>query len=192
MSLRNTRDTWGWPARALHWAMAALILFMLGLGVWMVNFTPDLLAQYKLTQIHKSFGFTVFVLALLRLGWRLANRAPDLPDAMPRWERRVAAGTHGALYVLILALPLSGWLQVSASPLNDAGAVPFRIPNMVFGLFEMPDPFSTGSQALTDALVSLHNTLAVLLAAVLALHVAGALKHHLLHRDAVLRRMIRG
>lgn len=192
MSLRNTREAWGWPARALHWAMAALVLFMLGLGVWMVNFTPDLLAQYELTQVHKSFGFTVFVLALLRLGWRLANRAPDLPADMPGWERRVAAVTHVALYVLILAMPVTGWLQVSASPLNDAGAVPFRIPNMVFGLFEMPDPFPTGSEALTDALVNVHNTLAVLLALVLALHVAGALKHHLVNRDAVLRRMVRG
>ncbi|MHA3976411.1 cytochrome b [Halovulum sp. GXIMD14794] len=193
MSFRDGRDGWGWPTRAVHWSMAALILGMLGLGFWMSRVEQDLLLQFDLIQRHKSFGTMVFALACLRIAWRASQRArPSDPVEMPSWQRQAARLSHLALYALMLALPLSGWLMASASPLNDADALPFQIPNMVFGLFELPDPFPKGSEALAARLRRLHGILALGLALLLGLHVAAALKHHFADRDPVLRRMLRG
>ncbi|MSU88126.1 cytochrome b [Rhodobacteraceae bacterium 2CG4] len=193
MALRDGPGGWGWPSRVLHWGMAALIAAMLGLGVYMIRIERDLIVQYQLIQLHKSLGATALLLAVLRLGWRLAQPGrPALPAAMPAWQRRAATASHLALYALMLALPVSGWLTASASPLNDADAVPFRIPNMVFGLFELPDPFPRGTEALEAALGTLHRGLALTLALLLTVHVAAAVKHHLHDRDQVLRRMWRG
>jgi cytochrome b561 len=187
MGMRNTRTAWGWPHRLLHWAMAALILFMLGLGVYMTEFVTDTYAQFDLVQIHKSWGFVVFSLALVRLGWRWAQGAPD-PLPMPRWQRRAAEGAHVALYALMLWMPLSGWLMASASELQDM----YGIRNMVFGLFALPDPFVPGDSGLEEVFSAMHFWGAVALAALLAAHVAGALKHHFADRDATLARMALG
>lgn len=195
MPLRNTADSWGWGARLLHWAMAALILFMLGVGFYMVEAlgNRDLVARFQLTQTHKSFGFVVFALTLVRLGWRWANPVhPTPPAAAKPWENAAARGAHVALYALMLWMPLSGWLMASASPLNDPGAYPVQIRNMVFGLFELPDPISPGDRDLESLLKAAHFYGALTLAALLAIHAAAALKHHVVHRDDVLRRMTWG
>jgi cytochrome b561 len=187
MPVRNTDTAWGWPARLLHWTMAALILFMLGLGVYMTDFVTDTYAQFDLFQIHKSWGFVIFVLALLRLGWRATHPAPA-PNPMPRWQHLAAEGAHRALYVLMIWMPVTGWLMASASELQDM----YGIKNMVFGLFEMPDPFQPGDKDLAETLETLHFAGAVALAALLAAHVAGALKHHFVDRDSTLTRMTVG
>ncbi len=190
--VRNTAAGWGWPARALHWAMAAGIVAMLGAGLWAAEVEDDLIACYRLVQLHKSLGATLFALAALRLGWRLANPTPAPPPGMPRWQRRAAAASHAALYALMLAMPLTGWLMASASPLNDADAVPFRIPNEVFGLFALPDPYPVGDPALTRRLAALHLGLALALIAMIGVHAAAAIRHAVRDRDGVLRRMLRG
>ncbi len=189
MGLRNTEHGWGWPARALHWGVAAVIVFMSGLGLYMTNaFAPGDLAAFASYQLHKSWGFVVFVLVVLRVVWRLSHRtAPELPSAMPGWERVLSQGVHVALYTLMFALPLTGWLMVSASPLQDMG-----VANKVFGLFEMPDPFVPGSAALSDTFKELHGAVWWGLMGTLVLHVLGALKHHYVTRDRVLSRMVRG
>ncbi|HEU0222865.1 MAG TPA: cytochrome b [Paracoccaceae bacterium] len=189
MAMMNTREGWGWPARVIHWTMAVLILFMTGLGLYMANaFAPGDLASYPWFQLHKSWGFVVFVLAALRLAWRLVNReTPELPPGMPGWERFSAQAVHVALYLLILAIPVTGWLMVSASPLQDLG-----VPNRVFGLFDFPDPFRPGSAELAEQFRRLHVSLWIALMATLVLHVGGAVKHHFIARDSVLRRMIVG
>lgn len=193
MALRNTAESWGWPARLLHWAMALLIVGMLALGFWLsFGFNPGDPAKIGLIQTHKSFGFTVFTLACLRVVWRAVNPTPALPVEMPALERTAARATHLALYVLIIAMPLTGWLMASASPYNDADAYPMQMKNMVFGLFEMPDPFDPGSDPLSRLFRSIHSWCALALVMVLGLHVAGALKHALFHRDGVLGRMISG
>jgi len=177
----------------LHWLMALMIFVMLGFGTYMSNFETDLVAQFQMVQQHKSVGFVVFSLALLRVLWRFANRqAPGLPQHMPGWQRSASHISHLMLYILILAMPLTGWLMASASPLNDEGAYPTQIKNMVFGLFELPDPFAQGSKALTEALHTAHWLCAVLMVAILLVHVAAALKHHFVDRDAILRRMTSG
>lgn len=193
MRLRNTVEGWGLPARLLHWSMAVLILGLLGLGWTMVNVvgTADLVLRFRLTQLHKSFGFVVFALALLRLGWRAANPSPRAPEGAA-WEKAAAKGAHFALYGLMLVLPLSGWLMASASPLNDPGAFPFQVRNMVFGLFELPDPIHPGDRGLEAALKAVHWWAAVALAGLLLAHAGAAMVHHLVRRDRVLMRMLTG
>lgn len=188
MALRNDSESWGWPARLLHWVMAGLILFMLGLGWYMTGFVTDIYEQFDLFQTHKSWGFVVFALALVRIAWRLSGRSPDWPAHMPAWERLAARGAHLALYALMLLLPVSGWLMASASELQDL----YGIRNMVFGLFELPDPFVPGDKALEDLFREVHHMAAFAMAVLVAGHVAAALKHHFVNRDSVLRKMIRG
>ncbi|MGF1659309.1 MAG: cytochrome b [Rubrimonas sp.] len=188
MSLRNTDTGWGWPARLLHWAVAAIILFQLGLGLWMANFVDDLYARFALTQTHKSWGALVFGLAALRLAWRMANPVAPAPPEGPRWEKAAGVAAHWALYALMIALPVSGWLMASASPLQDM----YGVRNMVFGLFEMPDPFVPGDAGLEAAFRAIHTGGAAALTLLLLVHAGAALRHHFVLRDAVLRRMIRG
>ncbi len=193
MSAKNSETGWGWPARVLHWVMALMILMMLAGGFYMSNIETDLIARFEAVQSHKSFGFTVFVLAILRILWRVSNKAtPTLPDTMPGWQRMASHLSHLALYMLIVAMPLTGWLMASSSPLNDPGAYPVQVRNMVFGLFEMPDPFPSGSESLSSALYTVHAGLAALLAAIMLIHLAAALKHHFIDRDRILMRMVRG
>ncbi|HUF56183.1 MAG TPA: cytochrome b [Thermohalobaculum sp.] len=192
MSLFNSDRSWGWPARLLHWLSAAVILFMLGLGFYMANFVQSMITQLELTQLHKSIGFVAFVLAVIRIGWRLANPAPALPRHMSPLERRLAHGSHFLLYVLIVVMPVSGWLMASASPLNDADAYPVQIRNMVFGLFELPDPWQPGDEALSEALWTVHFGAGVLLSVLVLGHIAAAVKHQSIDRDGLIRRMILG
>lgn len=195
MKLRNDAKGWGLFARLLHWAMAAAILYLLGLGVYMVEIIPNdgtstsLLAKYPWYQLHKSWGFVVFTLAVIRVIWRLSDRkTPALPTDMPRWQVRASHASHMLLYILIIAVPVSGWLMVSASPLQDMGMA----KNMVFGWFDMPDPFVPGDGDVEETFKALHFWLVIALSAVLALHLAAALKHHFIERDNILRRMIIG
>lgn len=193
MALKNTGKSWGWLARLFHWAMALMILILLGVGYYMAEIEQDLIRQFRLTQTHKSFGFVVFVLAILRIIWKFrAGPTPALPETMPAWQRAASHISHVMLYILMFWMPLSGWLMASASPLNNEGAYPVRIANRVFGLFEMPDPFPVGTEELTKIFATMHWLGAVLLAALLCVHIGAALKHHLIDRDDVLRRMTRG
>ena len=188
MQFRNTRTSWGALSRLLHWAMAGLILFQIVYGFYMVNFVENPLEQFPMYQTHKSWGFVALVLLVARLSWRLANRAtPVLPD-MPHWQKLAAHGGHLGLYVLMIVMPISGWLMASASPLQDL----FGIKNEVFGLFEMPDPFVPGDEALETILSAIHMWGAVAFVFLLAAHAGAALWHHFGKRDDVLTRMTIG
>ena len=188
MGIANTATSWGWPARLLHWAMAGLILFQLGLGFRMVRLVSDIYEKFGLYQTHKSWGFVIFTLALVRILWRATHKPPELPRGMSPLEAALARGAHLALYVLIVAQPLTGWLMASASPLQES----YGLKNMVFMWFEMPDPFRPGSKALEDIFKSIHAWTAFGLAVILAGHVAAALRHQFVCRDGLLRRMILG
>jgi cytochrome b561 len=177
---------WGWVTRALHWSMAALILVQLGLGLRMVAFTPDLAERFRLEQLHKSWGAVILGLVLVRIAWRLAAPGrPTLPGAP--WEATAARAGHVGLYGLMLALPLSGWVAASASPTQDL----LGMQNMVFGLVALPDPWSPGDTDLERLAGAVHLWGAILLALLVGLHVAAALRHGA-RRDGVLRRMIVG
>lgn len=188
MAIRNTKTTWGVPARALHWAMSLIIIGLIAVGFYSTEVTTDLYLQFELVQLHKSWGFTVFVLVLIRIIWRLVNPSPRLPAEMSGAQKLLAHGAQYLLYALMIAMPLTGWLMASASELQEL----YGIKNMVFGLFEMPDPFVPGNKELEELFANIHFWCALLLTATLIAHVGAALKHHIVDRDGVMMRMIRG
>ncbi len=188
--MKNTHIRWGWPAKAFHWIMAVLIIGMAVVGTYMANFLDDMFLQIELTQRHKSFGFVVFALAVLRVLWRWANPVTPALPVLSAWERWAAHLTHYGLYVLMFVMPVSGWLMASASPLNDENAYPMQIKNMVFGVFELPDPIAPSDKGLEAVFHTIHAYSSYLMAGLLLLHVGAALKHHFVDRDGVLRRML--
>jgi cytochrome b561 len=172
-------------AKTLHWLIAAAIVAMLVIGWVMVRLPKTDPDKFALFQWHKSIGITILLLSLARFGWRLSHPAPPLPVAMPAWEKIAARATHALFYVLIIGMPLIGWAIVSASPLN--------LPTMLYGLVPWPNmpvlPDLENKREIGHALDSVHETGAYILAALLVLHVAAALKHHWFDRDDVLTRM---
>jgi len=178
--MRNTSESWGGLARFLHWSMAVLILAQVVLGKVGHEMARSPLKLEVLTW-HKSLGVLLLALAVLRIAWRWINPTPAAPGAMPAWQRNAARLTHAALYLLLLAIPLSGWLLISAEN------VPFR----VFWL--VPWPSLTGpDEAIADMAEDAHEILATGLLWLLALHVGAALKHHFVDHDGVLANMLRG
>ena len=182
MALLNTGTEWGWPAKALHWIVAGLVLAMLPLGFAMVWLVSTLGTKFALYQLHKSLGVLVWALVLARLAWRWLNPLVPVPPAdLEPWERVAAKLTHGGLYLLLLVLPVTGWIMASTSPLG--------LPTLVFGLFTLPNGFGPDA-ALEGAMKLVHGGLALLVALLLALHVGAALHHHFVRRDGVLARML--
>lgn len=177
---------YGAVAIVLHWTIAFAIAGLLMLGTVMVRLTPGSSLQFELYQWHKSVGITVLALSLLRLGWRLAHPPPPLPANLRPWERALARLTHVGFYVLMLALPLSGWMIVSASLWN--------IPTVLYGAIPLPHlPILSTlehKKPVEDALKEVHEWLAITTTTLLVLHVAGALKHHFVLRDDTLLRML--
>lgn len=193
MPLRNSPTSWGWPARFFHWTNGLVILGLLMFGFFLTNaYNPGDFAKLELVQLHKSFGFVAFSLAVLRVAWRAFNPPPAMPDGIGVGQRFLVKATHIALYALIFIMPLSGWLMSSASPLNDAGAYPVQIKNMVFGLFEMPDPIQPGDRELSKFFANVHFVAGATLAGIVILHILGALYHGFIARDGILQRMVRG
>ena len=117
-------------AKALHWTTAALVLGMLGVGLWMTGLPIGLL-KLQIYGWHKWIGLTVLVLTLLRLGWRWYAPPPPLPDTITRWERKAAPLAHAALLVLLLAMPVSGWLMSSAAGVSVVWFGVLPLPDLV-------------------------------------------------------------
>jgi len=130
--LRNTRESWGGVAKTLHWGAAALVFAMLGLGLTMVHGDLGAGAKFEAYQLHKSTGFLVLTVMLVRGLWRIANPPPAPPAGTRPWERRLARALHRGFYVLILSMIASGWLMISASPLPLPAHLPggFVVPNL--------------------------------------------------------------
>jgi len=162
---------------AVHWLTAALIVANLALGLSMVPLpiSPRKLQWYIW---HKWIGITVFLLTCVRLGWRRFRPPPD-PVEMPEWQLRAAAAVHRLLYVLLLLIPISGWLYSSAT----------GVQVVYLGLIPLPDLVPSG-KALAAVLKVIHVTLNFTLFALVCVHAAAALKHHFVDRDPVLTRML--
>jgi len=179
MQVRNTTQRWGAVSKLLHWSVVALVIAQFVLAN-LADGLPLGMAKLGMLARHKSVGITILALALLRLLWRAAqSAAPALPARLPRTQRWLAQGTHGLLYGLLLAMPLSGWLMSSAK----------NYPVSWFGLLQLPDLVAPG-EALYAAMHEAHEIMAVVLAVTALLHLLGALKHHFIDRDDVLRRML--
>lgn len=173
----------------LHWTIALAIVLQVVLAGRMEG--PPSPMSFAITQLHKSVGITILLLSLARLGWRLANPPPPLPAAMAPWEAALSKAVHWGFYVIMIAMPLTGWLMVSASRI--------AVPTLLYGV--IPWPHVPGVAELAPgakhvwfkAAQNSHHLLAKGLYVLLALHVAGALKHQLFRRDEpVLSRMAPG
>ena len=163
-------------AITLHWGLLLLLLGAFGLGLYMTEL-PNGIQKLKLYNWHKWAGATFLALSLLRLAWRLTH-APPPPPPMPDWQRRAAAGVQVAMYVMFFVVPLVGWAYSSA----------VGYPLVWFGVLPLPD-WVPQDRELARAIKPWHERAAWLLALLIALHVAAALKHHFLDRDGLLRRM---
>lgn len=181
MSFRNSDTVYGSVARAFHWLIAVLVFAQWGMGSY-VSQLPLGLARLQWMSRHKSLGVMIFILVVLRLAWRWFNPAPRWPDALPRREAIAAVVVHGMLYLLLLAAPVTGWLQASALGLGIN----------VFGLFTLPELMQK-NPALAETFGMWHTIIVYTLAGLIVLHVAAALRHvtrgdELAHRMLPFRR----
>jgi cytochrome b561 len=178
MNFRNTTRAWGAPSKTFHWVIVLLII-----AQWVIaeraDDLPNGMAKLQTLALHKSIGMTVFMLAILRLVWRWANPVPMLDAVTKSWERVLAGLSHVLLYGLIFAIPVSGLLMSSAHAYSVSW----------FGLFQWPD-FVKPDHELAETLETIHKGLFKVLLGVAILHVLGALKHHVIDRNEVLKRML--
>lgn len=169
-------DRYNAGARALHWAIAALILANLATGL-----LHDALEKVvALMPVHKAVGLTVLALSVVRLGWRLTWRAPAYPGSVSAGERGLAKAVHVALYVLMIAMPLSGWVMASAG----------KYPLSWFGLFDWPKLAVVKPSPLYGLGHEFHEIGGWVLLVLALGHAGAALRHHFVLRDGVLRRML--
>jgi cytochrome b561 len=178
MSLKTTAEVWGSAAKFLHWTIAIMVIMMMVGGNVMKDLpnNPDKMWVYS---IHKSMGLTILALMLLRLLWRAFDPRPADPPGLGSAARFTSRAVHMMFYVLLIAMPISGWLYNSAS----------NFPLKWFGFFSVP-ALSGPDKDLKHFALETHETLFWIILVVLALHAAAALKHHLIDRDSVLRRML--
>ena len=174
----NTVTTYTATAKILHWLMALLLFAMLGLGFYMSDLplSPQKLQLYSW---HKWAGVSAFILLVIRLAWRITHQPPALPPHMPKIHQWAAHLGHGALYVLMLVIPLSGWLMSSAKGFQTVW----------FGVLPIPDLIEKNKE-LGAVLVEVHELLNIILIVVLVAHIAAAVKHHILDKDGTLLRML--
>lgn len=178
MTLKNTVERWGAISQLLHWTIVLLIAAVAAIGLTMgdVPNGPDKIRIYAL---HKSLGITILGLTTLRVLWRLYAGAPAHVAGTPTWQLRIAGLTHLAIYALLFAIPLSGWV------LNSAAGFPLQW----FGLVNLPHLVER-SHDLHELAEEVHELLFWVLALLVAVHAAAAFYHHLFQGDATLARML--
>jgi len=175
---RNTEETYGLIAVLLHWLVAAVVIGLFALGLWMVELTYYDTWYRRAPDLHKGVGVMLLLALLLRVGWRLINPMPR-PEPGPPLEQRIAVLMHALLYLLPFLVIASGYLISTADgrPLD------------VFGLFSIPATL-TGLPSQADLAGDIHLVLAIALVSLAGVHALAALKHHFIDRDATLLRML--
>ncbi|WP_336958601.1 cytochrome b [Sphingobium aquiterrae] len=170
-------DRYSTVARWLHWIIGILVILNIvgGLGHDAMEGLP-----IPIMPLHKAAGITVLFLTLVRIGWRFTHRAPTLPAEMPLWEKGAAHATHAIFYILLLLVPLTGWIMVSAG----------TRPLDWFGLFPIPKFAVTKGDAIVGLSGEGHEILGIAFGVLAVLHIAAALRHHFILKDGVLRRML--
>ena len=164
-------------AIAVHWVMAIGLVGLFIFGLYMADL-PVSPAKLKYYSWHKWAGVTLFALLVFRIVWRATHRPPELPAHMSRGEQFVAHAGHAALYLLMIAVPLSGWLMSSAKGFQTVW----------FGVLPIPDLIGK-DKATGELLALVHKSLNLLFVAVIVGHVGAALKHHFIDKDGLLDRM---
>lgn len=176
MNLNDNNQHWGWPGKVFHWLSALLIIIQIPLGFYCNTMKLSPL-KLDLFVWHKSIGFIILLLVISRALWRISGSVPTAaPD--PVILKILAKTSHGLLYVLLILLPISGWIVSSAA----------NIPISLFWLVELP-AITGPDEALKDVAGMVHRTCVVVLLALLTLHIGGALRHHYILRDNILRRL---
>ncbi len=165
------------PTIFFHWAVAALVIYNILLSPELEDVPPETAADTM--ALHMGVGFTILVLMIARLYWRLTHPAPALPEAMPPWQARVARGTHWALYAAVFAMVTLGLVAAAFAPYASAA----------FGLIPL-DWFSPGNKDVYELMAGAHGVIAWAIIALFALHVGAALYHSIFKRDGVLRSML--
>ena len=163
----------------LHWLIAILIIGAFALGVTMVDIPGLTPTKLKYFSWHKWIGVTVLGLACVRLLWRLTNKAPEYPSTMQAWQKKAAHGLHGLLYLLMFAIPVSGYFYSLAA----------GVPVVYLGVIPLPALIDPNPE-LKPILKQLHYALNMTLLACVMLHALAALKHHFVDRDGVLKRIL--
>lgn len=171
-----TLEKYNRGAQVFHWTIAALVIVNLAFGL----LHEPLEKAVNLMPTHKAIGLTVLVLTLGRIAWRLRWTKPPLPDSIGPFDRAVASATHLVLYILMLALPLTGWIFSS----------PSKSPLTWFGLFDLPRLPVTKDGPLVGPSHEAHEILAFVMLALVVLHIAAALRHHFVLKNGLIRRMI--
>ncbi len=175
----NTVERWGSISIGLHWTIAALVLLVqVPAGITMVWSGPGTL-QNVCYNIHKTTGIVIFLLAIVRLAWRWSHPVPVLPADLPAWQAKAAGTTHVLLYLVLLTMPITGFLYTAMGGFP----VPF------FGLYDLARLVPT-NKPVAEIFKIAHLTLQFVLYVVVILHAAGALQHHLVRKDGILRRML--
>lgn len=180
--LRNTHGSYGIVAIVLHWSIALFFFGQIALGYLTQAVADRPRLQFELYQWHKSFGFVILALALLRVAWALSGVRPRPVSATPRWEATVARLAHILLLTLTIIIPLTGWAIASTSPL--------RIPSFAFDLVVVPDLPLTRSDEMEAFWSRLHALLAYGAGLLAAAHAGAAIHHHIIRKDATLARML--
>lgn len=179
MSCRNTTETYGCATKTLHALVAIFFTVQLIFGVVMTTFIDDSQLQSFCIGLHKSTGLILFCLGLIFAVWSWFNPKPVWPVTMKKWERFLARTTHFLLYWLVVLMPLSGWIGSTAG-----GRAP-----VFFWLFKVPLAFIPLNKSLASFCFLLHEIFAWSLGVLVALHILGALKHHFIDKNTILRRM---
>jgi cytochrome b561 len=184
--LKNSASEYGALSKLLHWLMAAIILTLIGVGMYMADLPMDTAEQkqyaFQFFAMHKSFGVVILALIVLRIIWVRISPVPKLPAVFEARERIVVKALQGLLYLLMIIVPLSGYLM------SNAGGHPIN----VFGLFEMP-ALVDKSKSLGGFMHEAHEILGMSILVLILLHVAGAVKHRLKDKGGesdILKRML--
>lgn len=178
MQLRNSERRWGAVSQLLHWGILVLLVWLSWRGLSMVEMRPTP-AKIQAYALHKSMGLTLLALVVLRLVWRMIAGAPKVVAGTPTWQARVASATHLALYVLMFAIPISGWVFNSAS----------GFPLQWFKAVNLP-AIAGRSEDLAALSRDVHEYGFWLLLVLVLAHAGAALYHHVFQRDDTLRRML--
>jgi len=176
MALRNSQVAYGSVAKFFHWLIFLLVLFMIIYG-YSLQYVPKDYQAFAYN-IHKLTGVTILTLMILRLLWALSNPKPLLPLDVPHWERLLERFVHALLYLVLIVMPLAGWIG------SVAGGRPPHIGDINLWL-----PIEQ-NKALAEAAFNVHNTTAIIIIVLVSLHILAALYHHFIKRDDILRRMM--
>jgi len=176
--VRNTASAYGLISQLFHWLIVALILVQYA-WAWRIDQADGIRARLELVTQHKTIGMSVLALAVMRLMWRLFSRPPPLPVTMQPWERAAAKAGHWLLYVLIFAVPVSGWAYSSAAGYGDYWWGPIDFPSIL-----------SSSDRLQGIMAEVHRLLAISLGVLAGGHALAALGHHCWNRDDGLKRML--